>query len=76
MKKFLFLILVLIFASCTTQKITSEKVKVYDVYGQKIIEVKTCCDVDNQKLNNGVYYIQYTDDNDQPYWTKVVRINL
>ena len=78
MKKFLFLILVLIFTiSCTTQKIvTSEKVKIYNIYGQKIIEVKSCCDVKDAKLDQGVYYIQYVDDNDLPYWAKEIRINL
>jgi hypothetical protein len=77
MKKFLFLILMLILVSCKMEKtITSENVKVYNIYGQKIIEMKTCYDVDNKKLNNGVYYIQYTDDNEQPYWAKVVKIDL
>ena len=75
MKKVLFLILVLFLISCTTQKITSEKVKVYNIYGQKIIEVKSCCDVKDIKLDQGIYYIQYIDDNN-PYWTKEVRINL
>jgi hypothetical protein len=76
MKKFLLLFFVLIITSCTTEKIiTKEKVNAYNMYGQKIkyIQIQTC----DQKLNNGVYYIQIIEnDNDSPYWTKVVMMNL
>ena len=75
MKKYLLLFFVLIITSCTTEKIiTKEKVNAYDMYGQKIkyIEIQTC----DQKLK-GVYYIQIIEnDNDSPYWTKIVMINL
>lgn len=76
MKKVLFLIIMLFFTACATQEsITTEKIKVYNVYGQRFIEIKTHCDLNN--LNSGVYFIQIIEnDTDAPYWTKVVQLNL
>ena len=64
-----------VFASCSTQKsITSEKVNVYNIYGEKIIQVSPNLDNINQK---GVYYIQVIENSESsPYWTKKVVIEL
>jgi hypothetical protein len=75
MKKILFIAMMLIFASCTTQKnITSEnRVNMYNVLGEKIIEVKT----DESNLKQGVYYLRIiNNDEKSPYWTKIVKIDL
>ena len=76
MKKFLLLIFVLLFfTSCSVQEnITSQenisKKVIYNIYGQKIISV-------TNQLDRGVYYIRIIEnDEDAPYWTKKVVIEI
>lgn len=77
MRKFLFLVIMMIITSCTTTQITtSDKshISVYDIYGRKVIQISSDSCLDTDKLNGGVYFMLIIENEKNPYWDKIVKI--
>lgn len=74
MRKFLFLVLVVVISSCTTTEFTTinSKMRLYDVCGRQIIQIHPNS-LDIKQLNKGIYFIEEIKDN-KPYWIKIVKI--